>query len=382
MTPNATIQKPKGLKVHEKALKERKAAKRAAATAVSKEKTIKSPVVKAQNARDTVEDASHISTTSPDDVAPCKEIVQADRMTIAVASPPTIEVAAKAIPSVWPCHSLHPLLSLDGNKDVEAVDARTGADDVAPDMPQKQAIDTVPVTVTDAIISAAAPSVDVNDNLITGTDSDSHKAIGIAQDKRAGEENADIEIAPPAKAFDIHAHRKALEAALYANMEIPKEMLTRLKHTITADVEFNTDIYEQVIDLVVDELDVVTTCLANKKSVDDNNFEAIAMPAISLGEPAMPASMSRDKLFALVADAGVGVVGSSNAEIVLMLEDLERATLLEVAPAKILEGALSMRNSALSIELSPKTLRRMRSMFGGQARPLRSLALWSLSRPK
>jgi hypothetical protein len=343
MTPNATIQKLKGLKVHEKALKERKIAKRAAATAASKDKTTKSPVVKAQNARDTVEDASHISTTSPDDDAPCKEIVQADRMTIAVASPPTIEVAAEAIPSVWPCHSLHPLLSLDGNKDVEAVVARTGADDVAPDMPQKQAIDTVPVTVTDAIISAAAPSEDVNDNLNTGidsdSDSDSHEANGIAQDKRAGEENADIEIAAPAKAFDIHAHRQALEAALYANMEIPKEMLTRLKHTITTDVEFNTDIYEQDIDLVVDEVDVVTTCLANKKSVDDSNFEAIAIPAISLGEAAMPASMSRDKSFALVADAGVGVVRSSNAEIVQMLEDVERATLLEIAPAKILEGA-------------------------------------------
>ncbi|CAO2647663.1 Nn.00g085850.m01.CDS01 [Neocucurbitaria sp. VM-36] len=69
------------------------------------------------------------------------------------------------------------------------------------------------------------------------------------------------------EAFDIHAHRKALEAALYENMETPKQMLMRLKFEIATDAEFHLDIEDDHTMLSLDGFE--TNDLVSAKCPDD-----------------------------------------------------------------------------------------------------------------
>lgn len=81
------------------------------------------------------------------------------------------------------------------------------------------------------------------------------------------------ENAPSIEAFDIHAHRKALEAALYEAMESPMGRLARLALVKSASAEYH-QLDDESNDLSLDhDLEEVDDTL--KRATDDNGFDVL-----------------------------------------------------------------------------------------------------------
>ena len=156
---------------------------------------------------------------------------------------------------------------------------------------------------------------------------------------------------PSSPVFDIHAHRKALEAALYDNMETPKQMLARLESmVITADAEFHQEVGVDEPIVYMDELDV-DDFIVTPKCRDDNGFEALtarnnlsdnvllnhSLPIAQLSAGATMSSSETpdatatkiqsptiEELFAMVASTGAKKVGdNSNATNSRTIESVE-----------------------------------------------------------
>ncbi|KAF2825335.1 hypothetical protein CC86DRAFT_407552 [Ophiobolus disseminans] len=89
-----------------------------------------------------------------------------------------------------------------------------------------------------------------------------------------------VEPTSDAAPFDIHAHRKALEDALYDNMESPSTRHARLTHTSSADAEFNAnqDPYDYLTPESIFEVDSHTI----KRATDSNGFDVVAVCTPSL----------------------------------------------------------------------------------------------------
>ncbi|EOA88116.1 uncharacterized protein SETTUDRAFT_38795 [Exserohilum turcica Et28A] len=103
--------------------------------------------------------------------------------------------------------------------------------------------------------------------------------------------------------FDIVAHRKALEAALYENMETPLEMLIRCNFIIPTDTEYHA----MIEDDSVEDTESVES-LPRAVCLDDNGFEIIS-PAMHPDTRDGPASegtwlpLSIDELFARASES-------------------------------------------------------------------------------
>ncbi|CAI9626399.1 unnamed protein product [Alternaria burnsii] len=120
--------------------------------------------------------------------------------------------------------------------------------------------------------------------------------------------------------LDIVAHRKALEAALYDNMETPRQMLARCKYTASIDAEHHpVDGDEVANEADRSENDALSSFRSTLKCLDDNCFEITPMitglTEDNLTTPTKTtSSLALLRLFDLVKDAGqtkVGAFGSS-----------------------------------------------------------------------
>jgi hypothetical protein len=120
--------------------------------------------------------------------------------------------------------------------------------------------------------------------------------------------------------LDIVAHRKALEAALYDNMETPRQMLARCKYTASIDAEHHPVEGDEVANEADrSDNDALNSFRSTPKCLDDNRFEITPMitglTEDNLTTPTKTtSSLALLRLFDLVKDAGqtkVGVFGSS-----------------------------------------------------------------------
>ncbi|KAG9187592.1 hypothetical protein G6011_05463 [Alternaria panax] len=119
--------------------------------------------------------------------------------------------------------------------------------------------------------------------------------------------------------FDIVAHRKALEAALYDNMETSRQILIRCKYTVSIDTEYHPVDEDKVVnkaELTYDfELGMFKPQL---KCLDDNRFE-IKPIVTGLAEHDLTActdktpSLTLHRLFGMVKDAGQKKAGIFNS---------------------------------------------------------------------
>ncbi|KAL1801253.1 hypothetical protein ACET3X_001595 [Alternaria dauci] len=145
----------------------------------------------------------------------------------------------------------------------------------------------------------------------------------IAPITKTAAEFESLERIAPEQPLDIVAHRKALEAALYAGMETPRQMLVRCKYTPSVDTEnYPSDKYEvahRTYGAYDHELGWFKPTL---KCLDDNCFE-ITPIITGLTEDNLKAptkttsSFTLERLFDLVKNAGQTKVGtlSSSASV-------------------------------------------------------------------
>lgn len=150
---------------------------------------------------------------------------------------------------------------------------------------------------------------------------------------------------------DLNAHRKALEAALYENMETPKQMLARLNFAATADAEFHQDDEEH--EPAVDELNAALTT-DGRRAIDNhyafelcymaprNKLMAAHAPEVAKSQPTLSTEapkhedfkvqMSIDQLFSQVSSKGAKVVGKSYPTVARTLESIESWQMAERYP--------------------------------------------------
>lgn len=122
------------------------------------------------------------------------------------------------------------------------------------------------------------------------------------------------------QSLDIVAHRKALEAALYDDMETPRQMLARCKYTASIDAEHHpVDGDEVANETDRSDNDALNSFRSTPRCLDDNCFEITPM-ITGLTEDNLTAptkttsSLALLRLFDLVKDAGqakVSTFGSS-----------------------------------------------------------------------
>ncbi|KAJ4377978.1 hypothetical protein N0V83_000808 [Neocucurbitaria cava] len=150
---------------------------------------------------------------------------------------------------------------------------------------------------------------------------------------------------------NINAHRKALEVALYDNMETPMQMLARLNFAVTADSEFHPDDEEN--QPAVDELNAALTT-DGRRAIDKHySFElcytvprknlltahalelAKSQSALSTDAPEhgdFEVHLPVDQLFSMVSSTGAKVVGKSKPAVARTLESVEPQQMAERNP--------------------------------------------------
>jgi hypothetical protein len=120
------------------------------------------------------------------------------------------------------------------------------------------------------------------------------------------------------------AHRKALEAALYENVETPRQRLNRCKHIRSADAEYH-EYTVQEEGALVDDFAPTLKCL------DDNGFEVSPIATGLAIEDSSAVSLSVDDLFTKVSESGVSMVGASKCTESCTLEFIEATLVRETA---------------------------------------------------
>ena len=106
------------------------------------------------------------------------------------------------------------------------------------------------------------------------------------------------------KAYGVVAQRKALEAALYENMETPRQRLIRCKYKVSVDAEFHRE--EPVYDL---ECALALIGKPVRKCFDDNGF-VITPIKTGLTEADLTPSSPLDDLFAKVKAQGISKISA------------------------------------------------------------------------
>ncbi|KAI4620352.1 hypothetical protein J4E80_004878 [Alternaria sp. BMP 0032] len=106
------------------------------------------------------------------------------------------------------------------------------------------------------------------------------------------------------KAYGVTAQRKALEAALYENMETPRQRLIRCKYRVSVDAEFHRE--EPVYDL---EWASPLIGKPVRKCFDDNGFEITPIKT-GLTEADLTVPSALDQLFAKVKAQGISKISA------------------------------------------------------------------------
>ncbi|KAI4643116.1 hypothetical protein J4E93_007185 [Alternaria ventricosa] len=105
------------------------------------------------------------------------------------------------------------------------------------------------------------------------------------------------------KAYGVVARNKALEAALYENMETPRQRAIRCKYRVSVDAEFHQ---EEVHDL---EWALALIGQPTRKCFDDNGFEITPIKT-GLTEADLTISSPLDELFAKVEAEGISRISA------------------------------------------------------------------------
>ncbi|KAI4686131.1 uncharacterized protein J4E88_003968 [Alternaria novae-zelandiae] len=106
------------------------------------------------------------------------------------------------------------------------------------------------------------------------------------------------------KAYGVVASRKALEAALYENMETPRQRLIRCKYRVSVDAEFHRE--KPVYDL---EWALALNGKPVRKCFDDNGF-VITPIKTGLTEADLTVPSALDELFAKVKAEGISKISA------------------------------------------------------------------------
>jgi hypothetical protein len=119
--------------------------------------------------------------------------------------------------------------------------------------------------------------------------------------------------------IDEVAHRKAIEAALYDNMETPMQMLARLNKLspcipMVADAEFHTNDEELDSRMLSDTADMDASAEADIFQALASNVFKIAVHTEPIDLLNVGRSMSVDQLFSMVAASGHSIVGQTTID--------------------------------------------------------------------
>ncbi|KAI4660750.1 uncharacterized protein J4E79_005318 [Alternaria viburni] len=107
------------------------------------------------------------------------------------------------------------------------------------------------------------------------------------------------------KAYGVVAQRKALEAALYENMETPRQRLIRCKYRVSVDAEFHRE--EPVYDF---EWTLALIGKPVRKCFDDNGFHITPIKT-GLTEADLTGPSALDELFAKVKAEGISKINAA-----------------------------------------------------------------------
>jgi len=312
MSTQTEMKKPKGNKDYKKAQKEKAAAKRIAAAEKAKQLKVAKVEKKAEVAK--VEENVGETSAQHDISSPVKVIAADESVGDAVALAGAVDVRDDNSAVQESATAVDTMLNrgtpvLTSAKEVPMVD---GHDSFGAEYFKETVVaehDVFSCNMSPEICSTVDTHIHANDQVIGDQTSDTNGQVPITDST------------PSVDTFDIHAHRKALEAALYDNMESPMERLARLAPITTADAEFNGVLYER--DVSVAEYIPEDDSMTIKRAVDDNGFGMLATHTDTPDDAVIARSMSIDDLFSKVSDSGASVAGHSNAQVSRTLADVE-----------------------------------------------------------
>ena len=156
----------------------------------------------------------------------------------------------------------------------------------------------------------------------------------------------DIDNAISTEAFDIHAHRKALEAALYDAMESPMKRLARLANVKSASAEF----YERDNDCDSNSPDLGLAEVADtpKHASDDNSFSRLPVTVELPAAAPRARSITIDELFSKVSERGTPFAGHSDAQVSYTLADIESQLARSISADQLFSKVSESNSSLLS----------------------------------
>jgi hypothetical protein len=315
------MKKPMSLKDHKKAQKDKSAAKRAAAAAAAAAQQSKSRKVTKANVKNEPVvntnvndvDTAEQKTAIPIEMTAKKEVVEDIVHATTVAN---AQDDASTVP-VIKHDSGNYLSTTQGFHSYTYIrpGIYTHTDLVIPS--EKKTEDVIPAVTTDAPSSHAANSA------------------GIAQ--------GSSDLQPATEVSDIHAERKAIEAALYDSMESPKKMWARICKVASASAEYHHD-----IDELEEELETKTSASV-PRAIDSNGFERVAAHVDLSADTSSTQILSVDALFRMVASAGASSAGSSDSKIcqaVEMVEEQQYKALEHASNVSVKEDDRQVSNAA------------------------------------
>jgi hypothetical protein len=190
-------------------------------------------------------------------------------------------------------------------------------------------------THTDLVVPSEKKTEDVI--LAVTTDAPSSHA---ANSPEMAPENSDLQRAT--EMSDIHAERKAIEAALYDSMELPKEMWARICKVASASAEYHHD-----IDDLEEELKTETS--ASIPRAVDNGFERVAARVDLSADISSTQILSVGDLFRMVSSSGASSAGSSDSQIcqtLKIVEELQYKALEHASNVSVKEDDNQVSNTA------------------------------------
>jgi hypothetical protein len=294
MASNTSMKQPISLKDHKKAQKEKSAAKRAAAAAAAAQQSKSRKVTKAnvKNEPDVNTDVIEVDTAEQKTIMPIEMTAEKQLLEDIVYATTVVNAQddASAMPIIK--HDSGDYLStMQGfhSHTYTNLGVHAHTDLVVPS--EKKTEDVTPAVTTDAPSSHAVNSA------------------GIAQ------ESSDLQ--PATEVSDIHAERKAIEAALYDSMESPKKMWARICKVASASAE-----YHHNMDELDEELEPETSA-SILRAIDSIGFELVIARVDLSADTSSTQILSVGDLFRMVSSSGASSAGSSDSEICQTLEMVE-----------------------------------------------------------
>ena len=294
MAPHTEMKKNKGLKKHKKAQKEKSLAKRAAAAEKAKLKkavTVEMEVEPVQAKENVDGNIGQQDKSSPADIMTKEDVVGSITLLAGVVEIRDDFSAVRNTAIIN--HGTTPMVETYAYFcENECVQESAAVDqDTSEDIKPKNLFTT---------------------NAFPHTDKDN---MAPKQNHSIGDPVPTIQDTPPVEVFDIHTHRKALEAALYDNMESPMERLARINRAKSATITVEDALKEQYPALFSDYSFDDEPAPIKNRAVDTNGFDIIALRIAPPVEATITRPLSIDRLFAQVSDTGVSIVGNSSSSV-------------------------------------------------------------------